>query len=160
MSAILSKYSIQHIGWFNQTLNPYILNTFHILISNRLAMPVTYVSVVVLWLALMDRVRLIPVVGHLGIGNHAYKCYKTYISTAHSSWKQAFCVRNQWNHTDDNCVLLRASLTHWDGDKMAAISQTMFSNAFSWMKNCEFCLRFHWSLFLRVQLTIFHHWFR
>ena len=25
---------------------------------------------------------------------------------------------------------------------------------------CEFRLGFHWSLFLRVQLTIFHHWFR
>ena len=24
----------------------------------------------------------------------------------------------------------------------------------------EFWLRFHWSLFLRVQITIFHHWFR
>ena len=25
---------------------------------------------------------------------------------------------------------------------------------------CEFRLKFHWSLFLRVQLTIFQHWFR
>ena len=32
--------------------------------------------------------------------------------------------------------------------------------AFSWMKMLEFRLIFHWSLFLRVQLTIFHHWFR
>ena len=31
---------------------------------------------------------------------------------------------------------------------MAAISQTTFSNAFYWMKMCEFPLRFHWSLFL------------
>ena len=51
-------------------------------------------------------------------------------------------------------------LTHWGRDKMAAIIQTTFSNAFSWMKMCEFRLKFHWSLFLRVQLTIFHHWFR
>ena len=28
------------------------------------------------------------------------------------------------------------------------------------MKMLEFRLRFHWSLFLRVQLTIFQHWFR
>ena len=28
------------------------------------------------------------------------------------------------------------------------------------MKMYEFRLRFHWSLFLRVQLTIFQHWFR
>ena len=52
------------------------------------------------------------------------------------------------------------ALTHWGRDKMAAISQTMFSNAFSWMKMHELWLRFHWGLFLRVQLTIFKHWFR
>ena len=43
---------------------------------------------------------------------------------------------------------------------MAAVSQTTLSNAFSWMKMLEFQLRFHWSLFLRVQLTIIQHWFR
>ena len=51
-------------------------------------------------------------------------------------------------------------LTHWDRDKMDAISQTIFWSAFSWMKMFEFRLKFHWSLFLRVQLTIFQHWFR
>ena len=50
--------------------------------------------------------------------------------------------------------------THWDRNKMAAIFQTTFSNAFSWMKMYKFQLRFHWSLFLRVQLAIFQHWFR
>ena len=44
--------------------------------------------------------------------------------------------------------------------QMNTISQATFSNAFSWMKMYEFRLRFHWSLFLRVQLTIFKHWFR
>ena len=43
---------------------------------------------------------------------------------------------------------------------MDTISQTTFSSAFSWMKIFEFRLKFHWSLFLRVQLTIFQHWFR
>ena len=52
-----------------------------------------------------------------------------------------------------------AVLTHWGRDKMAAVSQTTLSNAFSWVKMLEFRLRYHWSLFLRVQLT-FHHWFR
>ena len=52
------------------------------------------------------------------------------------------------------------TLTHWGRDKMAAIFQTTFSNAFSWMKMYQFRLKFHWSLFLRVQLIIFHHWFR
>ena len=42
------------------------------------------------------------------------------------------------------------SLTHWGRDKMAAVSQTTLSNAFSWMKMLEFRLLFQWSLFLRV----------
>ena len=45
-------------------------------------------------------------------------------------------------------------------DKMAAISQTIFWDAFSWMKIFEFRLRFHWSLFLMFELAIFHHWIR
>ena len=59
------------------------------------------------------------------------------------------CVHNimqaDWTHW----------LTHWGRDKMAAIFQMTFSNAFSWMKMYEFRSRFHWSLFLRVQWTIF-----
>ena len=42
---------------------------------------------------------------------------------------------------------------------MAAIFQTTFWNWFSWMKMYKFRLSFHWSLFPRVQLTIFKHWF-
>ena len=52
------------------------------------------------------------------------------------------------------------TLTHWGRDKMAAISQTTLSNAFSWMTMLEFRIKFHWSLFIRVQLTISQHWFR
>ena len=51
-------------------------------------------------------------------------------------------------------------LTHWGRDEIDAILQTTFSNTFSWMKMYEFRLRFHWRLFLKVQLTIFQHWFR
>ena len=51
-------------------------------------------------------------------------------------------------------------LTHWGRGKMAAIFQMAFSNALSWMKMCKFWLIFHWSLFPRVQLTIFQHFFR
>ena len=51
-------------------------------------------------------------------------------------------------------------LTHWGRDKMAAVFQTTFSNGFSWMKSYEFRLKFHWKLFLGVQLTIFQHWLR
>ena len=42
---------------------------------------------------------------------------------------------------------------------MTAIFQATFSDAFSWMKMYKFRSRFHWSLFLRVQLTIFQHCF-
>ena len=52
------------------------------------------------------------------------------------------------------------TLTHWDRDKMAAIFQTTFLNAFSWIKMNKFRFRFHWRLFPRVQLTIFQHWCR
>ena len=65
-------------------------------------------------------------------------------------WLWAFLVKIQ----------VYCYLTHWGRDKMDAISQTTFSRAFSWMKIFEFRLKFHWNLFLRVQLTIFQHWFR
>ena len=52
------------------------------------------------------------------------------------------------------------SLTHWDRDKIEAISQTTFSSASSCMKIFDFWFKFHWSLFLRVWLKIFQHWFR
>ena len=35
-----------------------------------------------------------------------------------------------------------------------------FKRIISWMKMLEFGLNFHWSLFGRVELTIFQHWFR
>ena len=44
--------------------------------------------------------------------------------------------------------------------KMGANSQKTFSDAFSWMKNCVLLLHSHWSLFLRVKLTISQHWVR
>ena len=53
------------------------------------------------------------------------------------------------------------TLTHWDrGGIIIVISQPTFSNAFSRMSMLEFRLKFHWSLFLRVQLTTFQNWFR
>ena len=48
-------------------------------------------------------------------------------------------------------------LTHWSRDKMAAVFQMAFSNAF--YEIYKFQLRFHWNLFPRVQLATFH-WFR
>ena len=57
-------------------------------------------------------------------------------------------------------VWVAGQLTHLPMQKMIAISQTTFSNAFSWMKSFVFCLKFHWSLYLRVQLTVRQCWFR
>ena len=51
-------------------------------------------------------------------------------------------------------------LIHWGRDKMAAIFRTTFTNVFSWMKMYKFRLKFHCSLFQRVQLRISQHWFR
>ena len=51
-------------------------------------------------------------------------------------------------------------LTHWSPDEIDAILQMPFSNEFSWMEMYWFQLEFHWSLFPRVQITIFQHWFR
>ena len=58
------------------------------------------------------------------------------------------------------CRSIQALLTHWSRDKMAAFSQTTSLNAFPWMKMHEFRLKCHWSLFLRVELTIFQQCFR
>ena len=68
-----------------------------------------------------------------------------------------FC-RIGFSHVCLQCELTH--WTHWGWDKMAAISQTTLSNAFSWMKMLIFWLRFHWSLFLRVKFTIFQYWLR
>ena len=43
--------------------------------------------------------------------------------------------------------------------KMADISQTISSKAFSWMKMVELKFKFHWNLFPGVQSSINQHWF-
>ena len=63
-------------------------------------------------------------------------------------------------HENPQHFLSSFTLTHWGRDQIDAILQTTLSNAFSWMKILEFRLRFHWSLFLWVQLTIIQHWLR
>ena len=57
-----------------------------------------------------------------------------------------------YNHSAGRTIQM--ALTHLPLDKMAAISQTIFSDAFPLIKFFVFLLKFHWSLFLRVQLTI------
>ena len=57
-------------------------------------------------------------------------------------------------------LLCLIELTRLSLDKMAAISQTMFSNVFSRMKNFVSRLKCHRSWFRGVQLTITQHWFK
>ena len=47
--------------------------------------------------------------------------------------------------------------THLPLDKMAAISQTAFWNALSWIKRFLFVFELHWSLIVRDQLPISQH---
>ena len=72
----------------------------------------------------------------------------------------SFTLSHQYCPQPHSSQATQYSLTHLPLDKMAAISQTIFSNAFSWMKTSEFQIMFHWNVFLMVKLTICHHGFR
>ena len=48
----------------------------------------------------------------------------------------------------------------WYGDSHVKHFPDDIFKRISWMKMFEFPSQFHWNLFLRVQLTIFQHWFR
>ena len=76
---------------------------------------------------------------------------------AYIGWASSIVESIQMWARNGNVFLL--SLTHWGRDKMAAVWQTTLSNTY-WMKMLQFWLRFHWSLFLKVQLTIIQQWFR
>ena len=72
-----------------------------------------------------------------------------------------------WLMYPDNQILSRdwfnrvaIDLTHCGRDKIDTMLQTPFSNAIFWMKMFELRLKFHWIMFLKVQLTIFQHLFR
>ena len=49
---------------------------------------------------------------------------------------------------NDNVIIM---LTHWHRNKMDAILQTAFSNAFSWKKMLEFQIKLHWDMFLMAK---------
>ena len=77
------------------------------------------------------------------------------------------CIRTKLTNNGLAALYLWASAlsytvtsTHSGRDKTAAIFQTTISNEFSWMEMFKFRLRFHWSLLLGFELTIFQHWFR
>ena len=77
-----------------------------------------------------------------------------------SSLQTLFC--NQFNESPDALPSHGyGCFTHWRREKMTAIFQTTFSHAFSWMKMYEFWSKFHWSLFVWVDIltTNKFHWF-
>ena len=76
---------------------------------------------------------------------HTFSLTKNYLKISSAKWRPFYFGLS--------------ALTHWGRSKTVAISQT-FWNACSRMKMYEFRLIFHWSLFLRFQITIFQHWFR
>ena len=77
------------------------------------------------------------------------------------SWQQKKTAKLHFSHhLWGQSINYTWALTHGGRDKMDAISQTIFSSAFYWMKMYKLRLKIYWSLFLRVQLTIFQHWFR
>ena len=94
-------------------------------------------------------------------------CYNTHFGACKQQTKQYICI---WLQKDDFKWItehrgllhdtVMSNLTHRGQDEMAANFRSTISNAFSWMRIHKFRLRFHWSLFLSVQLTIFQHWFR
>ena len=64
-------------------------------------------------------------------------------------WHYGDVTRAAWHIKSPRVWLflqLWLNSTHWGRDKMAAISQTTLSIAFSLMKMLEFQLNFHWSL--------------
>ena len=101
-------------------------------------------------------------IGHFAIGEITYPCPRFCIDDVRwtgpcLSMSSDFQLHGIIGPCSNKILLW---LTHWGRDKMGAIFQTTFSNAFSWMKMFEFRFKFHWSLFPRVQLTILQHWFR
>ena len=59
--------------------------------------------------------------------------------------------QNYWNYTENNL---------YPQEKMDAISYTIFSDAFAWVKFFILWLKFHWCLFLLAHFAITQHWFR
>ena len=58
-------------------------------------------------------------------------------------WKMSIHINADWHrYASSWTVVGKLDLTHWGRDKMAAIYQTAFSNAFPWMKMYEFRLKF------------------
>ena len=99
------------------------------------------------WLKCISIIYVVSVRRGILLHLVSYPC-KCFVASYFCWWKQ---------HSPH--LPFKDSLPHWGRDKMAAILQT-FSNVFSPMKMFELRIKFHWSLFLMVQLTMNQHCFR
>ena len=74
-------------------------------------------------------------------------CWSVIVGDLSPSWKGVYWTLLAFRMGPPSCAV------------HSMVWQTIFSDAFSWMKSFAHWLKFHWSLFLRVQLTIFQYWF-
>ena len=88
-------------------------------------------------------------------GHH---CFRSWLGAYR--WQAMISINDGLDYWRIDASLRLYELTHWGRDLMDANSQTTFSSALYWMKMFKFRLKFHWRLFLRVQLTIFQNRFR
>ena len=116
----------------------------------------------------LDKGDIVLCTRHLGMGsspghvtrNASMAQCKTAVSPLLTYWRYCGLALSYWYvhvFLSISRVVGVKLLTHWGREKMAAISQTIFSNAFSWVELFDFPLKFHWSLFPRFQLTISQH---
>ena len=86
------------------------------------------------------------------IGNQSLKCHTVECILRYINKRLQIASNIYHCHRKDR-------LTHWGRDKMTAIFQTTFSNAFLLIKMYKLQLKFHCNFFPIVQLIIFQHWF-
>ena len=72
------------------------------------------------------------------------------------------CIISIFSQVRGGCVQMTATYFHIEAYsiKQCSIFQATFSNAFSLMKMYKFRIKFHLTLYLKVQLTIFQNCFR
>ena len=110
-----------------------------------------------------DRVITAPHCSVFSLANFLWNCTEMDVSNLKSTLVlvMAWC-RQATSHSLSQCwpeFMLPITWPWWVNPLRLRQNGHHFadsiSNAFSWIKLFEFCLRFHWSLFPRVQFTIF-----
>ena len=125
------------------------------------------------WTKLMRSQKLVQVMAWFrqAPSNHLSQCWSRFMSPYGIARPESV---NRLGHPDSSTFLCwqPMNIFSWNTcyvcwlkhispwTKWPPFWQTTFWNAFSWMKSFVFWIEFHWSVFLRVQLTITQHWFR